>query len=258
MTIVSHAKVNIFLKIVGTKEHYHLLSSRFMRVENLYDTLSFHPKKEKTPTFDLEGSFSCTTEQNTIYKAYLALQKASNTSKLEHFFQEHTVHVQKHIPEFAGLGGGSSNAAAFLQLCNHILDLKIDKKRLATIGATIGADVPFFVYDYPSANVSGIGEVVEEFEEEALMIETYTPPIACDTKAVYQHYQTHYHDKSTSRESDAWLQRSSKELLQTYDTNTLNDLFAPALDLYPQLNTYHDKNFFSGSGSSFFKVLTDG
>jgi len=49
--------------------------------------------------------------------------------------------------------------------------------------------------------------------------------------------------------------QSSRELLQSKDALFLNDLFAPALSLYPELKTYHDNNFFSGSGSTFFRSM---
>jgi 4-diphosphocytidyl-2-C-methyl-D-erythritol kinase len=246
----AHAKVNIFLKIVGTREEYHELLSRFVRVENLYDTISF----KATPyhdNFQLQGQFGCTTEKNTIYKAYLLLKEIN--PKVENFFKTHQVDVEKQIPEFAGLGGGSSDAAAFLRMSNRILDLGLSTELLATMGAKIGADVPFFVYNYTSANVSGIGEIVEPFEEASLDIETFTPKIACDTVAVYQAFRQDFLNQIDIPFAMALKDEESKVLLQNKDALFLNDLFAPALSLYPELKNYHDKNFFSGSGSTFFR-----
>ena len=248
----AHAKVNIFLKILGTRDHYHELLSRFVRVENLYDTLSFKASPYHD-TFQLQGTFGCETEKNTIYKAYLLLKEIDKN--VETFFKTHQVHVEKRIPEFAGLGGGSSNAAAFLRMSNRILDLKLSTKTLASMGAKIGADVPFFIYDYASANISGIGEVVEPFEEEALHIETFTPKIACDTTEVYRIYRQDFLKQIDVPSALALKDQSSRELLQSKDALFLNDLFAPALSLYPELKTYHDNNFFSGSGSTFFRSM---
>ncbi len=258
MTIQAHAKVNIFLKIVGTREQYHLLSSRFVRLENLYDTLSFTPVQTTGNGFRLEGEFGCKREQNTIYKAYRLLLKTSDKSSLiEDFFNQHAVHVKKRIPEFAGLGGGSSDAAAFLRLCNQVCKLGFDTAQLAEIGKQIGADVPFFVYDYPSANVSGIGEVVAPFEEEIPDIVTFTPDVRCDTGAVYRYFRAHAADQIPKNQKLAQqlCNMPGKTVLEHFDAATLNDLFPPALALYPALMPYAKEGwFFSGSGSTFFKT----
>ena len=256
MTIKAHAKVNIFLKIVGLREGYHLISSRFMRVENLYDTLSFIPSKAPGERFGLEGDFGCPIEKNTIYKAYRLLCEAVPGGKVERFFERHVVRVDKKIPEFAGLGGGSSDAAAFLRLCNRVCRLDLPVETLSAIGAKIGADVPFFVHDYPSANVGGIGEVVTPFEEETLEIITHTPPIACDTAAVYREFDRSALDHMAYNADLAseMARTDSDTLLARYDALSLNDLCAPALTLCPDLKQEaRDGWYFSGSGSTFFR-----
>ena len=157
----AYAKVNIFLKITGTRGDYHEIVSRFMRVDSLYDELCFVPKD--TQEFEILGDFECETQQNTIYKAYMALRKFISSKSLEKLMRTHAINVAKKIPAFAGLGGGSSDAATYLKMCNEVLHLGLSQNELAQIGLNVGADVPFFVYGYKSANVSGIGEVVEEF-----------------------------------------------------------------------------------------------
>jgi len=254
MTEKSHAKVNIFLKMMGTRGSYHELTSRFVRVESLFDTLTFVKKEHANNDFELIGQFSCDLEKNSIYKVFLLLLEEDYNPKLQSFFHEYKIVVDKNIPEFAGLGGGSSNAGTFLRLTNETLNLGHTKEKLASIGAKIGADVPFFVYDYPSANVSGIGEVVTLFDEEPLQIETSTPNILCDTGKVYTRFRSHYLKDIDIKSAKRLQEQTSKELLQKYDTHFLNDLFAPAVELYPALEAYHHNNFFSGSGSTFFKV----
>ncbi|MCK4738256.1 MAG: 4-(cytidine 5'-diphospho)-2-C-methyl-D-erythritol kinase, partial [Sulfurimonas sp.] len=165
----AYAKVNIFLKITGIRGNYHEIISRFMRVRSLYDELSFVAKEVKE--FKIIGNFSCTTEQNTIYKAYTALIETLNeseTESLKNLMSKYAVHVDKNIPAFAGLGGGSSDAATYLKMCNEVLHLGLSQNELATVGLKVGADVPFFIYGFDSANVGGIGEVVEEFKEPLL------------------------------------------------------------------------------------------
>ncbi len=262
MTVKAHAKVNIFLKIVGIRGAYHLLSSRFMQVADLYDTLAFtlRDADDEEEAFVLEGSFGCPLEKNTIYKAFRLLDEATGGRKVAPFFKAHAVHVTKRIPEFAGLGGGSSDAAAFLRLANDVCKLGLPTDKLAQIGAKIGADVPFFVYDYPSANVGGIGEIVTPFEEPQLRIETVIPDIQCDTGAIYRAFREgymHYIDRN-EKVAKEMEQMESVTLLQTYDRETLNDLCVPACTLTPQLKAHAKPGwFFSGSGSTFFTIAED-
>jgi len=76
----AYAKVNVFLKITGLRGDYHEIISRFMKVESLYDELRFINKEdlgEKSETFCIVGDFSCDVQDNTIYKAYFAVNKAN-------------------------------------------------------------------------------------------------------------------------------------------------------------------------------------
>ena len=254
----AYAKVNIFLKITGKRENYHEILSRFMRVDRLYDELSFVSKEEsdaKVNAFKIIGDFSCTTEQNTIYKAYQALKKATNSEVLEKLMQTYAVKVEKHIPAFAGLGGGSSDAATYLKMCNEVLHLDLSLNELAGIGLEVGADVPFFIYGYESANVSGIGEVVEAVEEEALAFDVFTPKLEISTPRVYKAYRENFYNPIDGFEAQRLKALSSREILETMSATEANDLFEPALQEYKELkNHYRQGYFFSGSGSSFFRV----
>ena len=248
----SYAKVNIFLKIAGKRDNYHELVSRFVRVKNLYDTISF--EKGGFDEFTLEGNFGCETKSNTIYKAYLKLKELS--SKVEQFFKTHKTVVEKSIPEFAGLGGGSSNCATFMIMVNNTCDLGLTKDELSKIGATIGADVPFFIYEYDSANVTGIGEIVEKFDEETLDIQTYTPKVECNTGAIFTTFRDKFYSEVSSSEASKLLNMKSRDILASLDIKSANDLYSPALEIYKELTPQNYKlpsnSFFSGSGSSFF------
>lgn len=247
------AKVNIFLKITGRRGDYHEILSRFMRVDDLYDTLSFVPKV--SDDFIIEGDFACETEQNTIYKAYTALLETTGSDALRRLMQSHAVRVEKKIPAFAGLGGGSSDAATYLKMCNEVLHLGLSQGELALVGANVGADVPFFVYGYASANVSGIGEIVERFDEEPLELEIKTPAVEISTPAVYKRFREEFYKELGDDEAFALAAMDSKSVLEHYSISEANDLFEPALALYPELKkSYQHGWFFSGSGSSFFRV----
>ena len=251
MTKKSYAKVNIFLKIVGIRENYHLIASRFVRVKNLFDTISFI--KKDVDNFSIEGNFSCVLEKNTVYKAYKELEKFD---EVKEFFKKNIVKIDKNIPEFAGLGGGSSNCATFLNMVNQACNLNLSKEELSKIGSNIGADVPFFVYEFDSANVSGIGEIVEEFKEESLNIEVITPKIACDTGKIYKNFREKFYKELNKDEVKELFVTNSKDILKKFSINEANDLYFSALDLNQDLKKFEKDNwFFSGSGSSFFKIL---
>lgn len=253
-SIKAYAKVNIFLKITGHKEGYHTLLSRFMRVEDLYDTIAFVPCK--CERFTIEGCKGVPLESNTIYKAYKALNDHTGDLDILNFFYAHKVLVTKRIPSQAGLGGGSSDAAAFMRLVKEVCKLMISTEELAKLGNTIGSDLPFFIYNYPSANVSGFGEIVEPFDESPLALELYTPDIGCDTDVVYKTFKAHLLDSIMLCSFLGWEKLNSKTLLETInDSVLLNDLYAAALIAYPVLKEVAKEEwYFSGSGSTFFKL----
>lgn len=250
MSEKSYAKVNIFLKISDKRDEYHELVSRFVRVHSLFDTISFVKSSRKA--FCIIGNFSCNMETNTVYKAYKLLEKYDG---VEDFFKNYSVEVNKNIPEFAGLGGGSSNAATFLLMTNKYCNLNLSKDELSKIAIKIGADVPFFVYEYDSANVTGIGEIVEKFDEEMLNIDTITPNIKCNTGEIFKVFRENFYKQISKNEADKLFKTKSIEILNNLNINEANDLYEPAISVYPKLEEYAQNSwFFSGSGSSFFKV----
>jgi len=252
--IKAHAKVNIFLKITGHKDGYHTLLSRFVRVEDLYDTIAFVPCE--CDSFTIEGCEGVPLESNTIYKAYKALNDYTGDLDILDYFYKHKVVVTKRIPSQAGLGGGSSDAAAFMRLVKEVCNLILSTDELAKIGSTIGADIPFFIYNYPSANVSGFGEIVEAFEEEPLSLELYTPELGCDTTIVYKTFKEHLLDNISLTSFIGWDQLDSKTLLEKiHDPVRLNDLYAASRIAYPDIKEIAREGwYFSGSGSTFFKI----
>lgn len=244
----SYAKVNIFLKIVGLRGDYHELNSRFVRVKNLYDEVSFIKSNEKE--LKIIGNFSCPIEKNTVYKAYKLLEKYK---KVEEFFKNYYVKIDKKIPEFAGLGGGSSNAATFINMVNRYCELNLNKDELAQIGKSVGADVPFFIYEYDSANVKGIGEVVEKFDEETLDIDVITPNIKCNTGEIFKLFRKDYFEEKS--EYKELFSLKSDKILESLNIFEANDLYKVALKLEPKLEEFSKNSwFFSGSGSSFFRI----
>jgi 4-diphosphocytidyl-2-C-methyl-D-erythritol kinase len=242
----SYAKVNLFLKIEGYKDGYHQLNSRFMKVKNLYDEIEF-----REGTFNIIGEFNCAVRDNTIFKAYHKL--ITTYPEIRDYFIDKQIVVTKRIPEMAGLGGGSSNAATFLKMVNEDSGLNLSLEELAKIGAEIGSDVPFFIYDYDVANVYGRGEIIERYDEEPLNVEIEVPPIECSTAKVFQLYRERYFNPQKCE----FDKIPTRELLQNYKAEELNDLLRPALALCDNLFKYRDFGYFSGSGSAFFRVRGD-
>ena len=247
MTLKAHAKINTFLKITGHQNGYHTLLSRFVKVPHLYDTISFVP--QECESFIIEGCGDVPMESNTIYKSFLAMNVKTD------FFRHHKVVVEKNIPTGAGLGGGSSDAGAFMRLFNEVCNLQIDTPTLAKMGSTVGADIPFFVYDYDFANVSGFGEVVEPFEDEPFEIELFMPNIHCDTPLVYKTFKRELFDEIEPTSFQRWEKMTTREVLSKVDAVEANDLYKASLIAYPELKEIAPKNwYFSGSGSTFFRI----
>ncbi|WP_187647878.1 4-(cytidine 5'-diphospho)-2-C-methyl-D-erythritol kinase [Nitrosophilus labii] len=252
MKTKAHAKVNIFLKIVGTRGDYHELISRFVKIKELYDVIEFIPGNFEK--FTIEGCEGIKREENLIYKAFIKLNEYTQNPAIIEFFYYHKVVVKKRIPQGGGLGGGSSDAAAFMKLCNDVIDLRLSIKRLSEIGATIGADIPFFIYDYESANVSGVGEIIEKFEEEVPDIELKFIDERCDTARVYKNYREKFMKIFEIELSNELKNLPSYKILTKISPLKANDLYKSAIDLCPKLDSFKDRWFLSGSGSTLFKL----
>ena len=244
----SFAKINVFLKVVGTRGNYHEILSRFVLCEQLFDEIYF----ERSNSFTIECD-NKEVKENIIQKAIDELKKAGFSNELDEFFSSHKIIISKQIPIGAGLGGGSSNAATFLLMVNDELNLNIKRENLIQIASKIGADVAFFVSGYRAANVSGIGEIIEEFDDEVPNLNIFTPNVFCSTPMVYQEFRSNFLQYIDVNAAKKMQNLKSKELLEIYKNEELNDLFAPCFKLYPQMNEFKDK-FLSGSGSSVFSV----
>jgi 4-diphosphocytidyl-2-C-methyl-D-erythritol kinase len=154
-TFLSPAKLNLFLRIIKKLDDgYHQLQS-IMQLIGLYDVLQF----EVTPTNNIvikSNVGEIANENNLIYKAARALQQMSKS------VCGATIYLHKNIPMQAGLGGGSSNAATTLLALNKLWKLNVNKDTLAGVAKTLGADVPFFIYQQ-NAVVGGIGEKILQY-----------------------------------------------------------------------------------------------
>jgi len=252
----SYAKVNIFLKITGLRDNYHEIASRFILLKNLYDEIYFVKGSFSEPIID--GNFSCDTKSNLIYKVYLSLKQKVSNLNIDNFFNTYKIVVTKNIPEFAGLGGGSSNAATFLKMINQELQLNLSTDEMIQISQNIGSDIAFFITGYNSANVFGIGEIIEEVKDDNIPnITTFTPPqIKCNTAQIYKTYRDNYYNKVANDDISTLINMKSNDILNNYTIEYLNDLYIPATLNHNELKKYNNgEYYFSGSGSSFFKRI---
>lgn len=156
LTLQAPAKINLCLRVVGRRpDGYHLLESLFVPV-GLCDTLTLEAidsgLKLSCPDSDLPAD-----ETNLAWRAADAFFR---TTGLEGGLR---LELRKRIPLAAGLGGGSSDAAAVLAGANRLYGWPLDQTRLRELALTLGADVPFFIDPHP-ALVSGIGEIIEPID----------------------------------------------------------------------------------------------
>ena len=151
--IKAPAKINRFLHIVGQrKDGYHLLQSVFQLIDlhdDIYLTASADGLVHR-PT----GAPSVPPEEDLVVRAAKLLQEYTHTN------QGCTIQVEKRIPMGAGLGGGSSDAAATLWGLNELWNLQLSRQELMQLGVKLGADVPFFLFG-ENAFVEGIGELLQ-------------------------------------------------------------------------------------------------
>ena len=144
----ARAKINWCLNITGKRpDGYHLLDMLMQRV-SLSDTLFFAP--DDRLTLSVFPDDTAISGDNLVLKAAEQLLRISPGHGAR-------ITLNKRIPMGAGMGGGSSDAAATLKALNHMWGLGLQKEQLAEIALSLGADVPFFIYDAPM-RVRGVGE----------------------------------------------------------------------------------------------------
>jgi 4-diphosphocytidyl-2-C-methyl-D-erythritol kinase len=115
----------------------------YTKEKELYDTISFVPCE--CEIFTIEGCDNIPLESNSIYKAFKALINFTHDLDIAEFFYKHKVVITKGIPLHSGLGGASSDAAAFILLVKEVCNLVLSSDELVKIGSMVAADVPFFI-----------------------------------------------------------------------------------------------------------------
>jgi len=236
------AKINLYLHILGRRpDGFHELET-LMAPITLGDTLHL----------DLISTgieFTCSDPALSDAQDNLATRAARIF--LEEFKSDTGVriHLEKAVPVGAGLGGGSSDAAAVLLALRELTGIKASDSELAELAARLGSDIPFFIYGQPAV-CRGRGEIIEPVK----LKETYQgllvhPGFGVSTPWAYKTYAQNPQQGAPGR--------------SFADVTLRNDLEPPAFSKYPWLPT--TKSWFreqaevldslmSGSGSSVFAL----
>ena len=151
LDVPAPAKLNLFLHVTGRRaDGYHLLQSVFMLID-WCDRLHFERRAGGSVSREDLGGGPALPADDLVVRAARALQQATGCDWGAH------VVLDKQIPQEAGLGGGSSDAASCLLALNRLWGLELPLEQLLRIGVELGADVPFFLGG-DNAWVEGVGE----------------------------------------------------------------------------------------------------
>lgn len=255
------AKVNLHLEILHREpDGYHQLFSLFQKI-SLYDRITVTRRAAKKLRIRVETRHTELIEESTMHtSANLFCEEAGITDEI-------VIDCQKHIPLRAGLGGGSSDAAAVLKALNHLYDHQIEERRLSDLAMRVGSDVPFFLSSC-AALVSGRGERIEPvraraFEDSLLLL----PPFSSSTPKAYRSLD----------ETREFPERSRVPLLNARDIRSIydgpvsrwkffNSFSEPLIATEGRYSDIMDKAFscgyqfvqISGSGSAILAISEQG
>lgn len=171
MIVFPNAKINLGLNVLSRRsDGFHDIATVMYPID-WRDVLeiTIAPSGCLTDKLEVSGYFiDCPPEKNLVLKAVKALR---NTLR-EITIPPLCIYLHKNIPDGAGLGGGSSDAAFTLEALNRMFKLQLSNQQLADIAATIGSDCPFFVYNQPMI-AEGRGEILTPMHTSLLPTEQY-------------------------------------------------------------------------------------
>ncbi len=175
--LYAFAKVNLTLNIEGRRaDGYHLISSVFQSI-SLADRIILEKADDRSLWLS-DPALPC-DDRNTACRAADAFFETTGITGGVH------VRIEKHIPQQAGLGGGSADAAGVLVGLNMLYETDLSDQVLCKIGETIGADVPFCIVG-GTAMVRGVGELIEPLRGlPPCFLVLAKPPVGISTAAAY-------------------------------------------------------------------------
>jgi 4-diphosphocytidyl-2-C-methyl-D-erythritol kinase len=244
MRILTPAKINLTLEIVGQRsDGYHDLATWMLPV-GLYDTLEIHLENEQ--------SFDSNLPELKADSSNLVIIAAELFNRSAAIDAHYSVRLEKKIPLGAGLGGGSSDAAATLLLLNELHRYPLSSPDLRALAAEIGSDVPFFIHTESSWCTSR-GEVMEPRDfPRGLWILLAKPGFGVSTAGAYHAFEALPSYRRRGRETSTPWGRVR---------NDLEPAVFPKYLLLPVMRDWLAKqpdtmlSLMSGSGSTIFAVV---
>lgn len=254
MKVLTAAKINLYLDVIRRRDDgYHDIETLYQPV-SLWDELVV----EESPSgIFLEGDDPSIpwNEDNLCHRAArLLLEKSRRKAGVR-------IRVSKGIPTGAGLGGGSSDAAATLVAVNRLLGCGLSQEELAGLAAELGSDVPFFVFGRPAIG-RGRGEILEAFPGlPGGWILIVKPDVTVSTKWAYQNLNlvlTNGSDKAKLTPLVEGLQRFPDSRLDTHNSFEagMKEHFPSVSGILASLRAEKPVlSSLSGSGSACFAIF---
>jgi 4-diphosphocytidyl-2-C-methyl-D-erythritol kinase len=259
------AKLNLTLAVGPLADDgYHPLRSVFLRI-GLSDRLTARLGTNGRDRLVVTGPLSAPLGSNLVLRAAALVRH-----RAAHDLPPLEIELEKHIPLAAGLGGGSSDGAAMIELAVACWGVGLSPATRLVLAATLGSDVPFFSADVPLALVEGRGEVVTPLPPigDGLGVLLVTPPIEVSTPQAFARHD----DLAQHSAADEVTDQLVADITTGLDGAGLvgwldqlaraNDLWPAAASLAPELVDLRQRLeraagrpwLLSGSGSSLFTL----
>lgn len=247
MIIKAPAKINLFLEVLRRREDgYHDIQTIMVPI-SIYDEIEL--ERHSDVILECNEASLPKDEKNLALKAAILYLK--NAGIKEGVY----IRLKKKIPISAGLGGGSSDAAAVLKGMN-IIFRQFSKAELLSLAKEIGADVPFFLYE-SICLAKGIGDIIEPLPERRLYFLLITPEIKVSTKWVYNEYDKLDLTKKEQSSIKHYWEKSQIEALLKNDLERVTAQYFPVIkELKMLLIKVGAKGaVMSGSGPTVFGIF---
>ena len=252
MITFPNAKINLGLNIVEKRpDGYHNLETVFYPIP-VEDALEVNILNESPQKFRLHQAgleIAGEAENNLVVKAYKLLDERFNLPPID-------IHLFKHIPSGAGLGGGSSDAAYMLKLLNEKFNLEWSDENLEEYAAKLGADCAFFIRNTPTY-AEGIGNI---FSPISLSLKGYQivlvkPDIFVSTRDAFAQIKPH--------RQEIPLKEVIKQPIEEWKERMVNDFEESVFPQFPAIREIKEKLYeagaiyaaMTGSGSSVFGLF---
>jgi 4-diphosphocytidyl-2-C-methyl-D-erythritol kinase len=260
ITVFAPAKINVILRILDRRpDGFHNLWS-IMQTVALQDEVQIRlcPDRQDIQ-LRCDATHLAVDQSNLVYRAAAeVLARAQQSIGLD-------IELRKRIPMGAGLGGGSSDAAATIIGLNHLLQLEWSPTQMADVGQLLGSDVPFFFFA-PTAVVAGRGETVRQVIIEGVRwVVLVNPGFGVDTRWAYQKLAATRIAVTPLSLVQGELDRQSRVSWAQLIAAAENDFEAPVFAAHGKLREIKrslqahgaEVALLSGSGATVFGVFVD-